>query len=227
MATKPSCIICAYNEKDRIANVLNAVHDHPDLLEVIVVDDGSTDGTGAVVRQFPTVTLITHDVNKGKTEAMTTGVTAARSDTIFFVDADLVGITADDVSALVRPVISGDADVSLSLRGNSLRVYRAMGIDFVSGERVVPREVLHDFLQKAHQLTRFGAEVVINESIIRQHLRVAIVDLPHLVQVRKSDKRGMLRGFLEEVLMLKDVTGAVGLFAAVRQMRSLRALVVR
>ena len=69
-----SCIIPVYNEKPRIANVLKAVVGHPLIHEVVVVDDGSNDGTEDLVKQFSGVKLIRHEVNKGKTQAVVTGI---------------------------------------------------------------------------------------------------------------------------------------------------------
>jgi glycosyltransferase involved in cell wall biosynthesis len=60
-----SCIICAFNEAPRIGAVLAVATVHPLLAEVIVVDDGSTDGTADIVRRFPSVRLITCPVNLG------------------------------------------------------------------------------------------------------------------------------------------------------------------
>ena len=52
MKNKVSCIIPAYNEESRIANVLKVVENHPILDEVIVINDGSTDKTADVIRRF-------------------------------------------------------------------------------------------------------------------------------------------------------------------------------
>ena len=57
-----SCIICAYNEGRRIRSVLDAVAGYPGFSEVIVVDDGSVDGTAAAVRAYPNVNLISDDL---------------------------------------------------------------------------------------------------------------------------------------------------------------------
>ena len=48
-----SCVVCAYNEADRIRRILDAVHDHPALAEVIVVNDGSTDDTRSHSERLP------------------------------------------------------------------------------------------------------------------------------------------------------------------------------
>ncbi|HWZ49424.1 MAG TPA: glycosyltransferase family 2 protein, partial [Herbaspirillum sp.] len=75
-----SCIICAFNEAPRIAAVLAVAAAHPLMHEIIVVDDGSTDNTAEIVRQFPLVKLIASPENRGKSFAMATGVAAAQND---------------------------------------------------------------------------------------------------------------------------------------------------
>src|SRR5580698_7968421 len=68
-----SCIVCAYNEADRIRNILEAVRQHPALCEVIVVNDGSTDDTEALLAGYPDIRVLSHSPNRGKTFALGRG----------------------------------------------------------------------------------------------------------------------------------------------------------
>lgn len=219
-----SCIICAYNEAPRIAAVLAVASTHPLVGEVIVVDDGSVDGTADVVRTFPSVRLISYAPNRGKSNAMAVGVAAARNVTLMLLDADLIGLTALDVTALVQPVLSGRADLSMSLRGNSLGVFRILGLDFVSGERVLQRELLSEVLTEILGLPRFGIEVFMNQRIVARRLSIAVVDWCQVVQARKAEKLGLWSGTLAEFRMLRDLSRVNGPLALIRQMSGMRRL---
>ena len=92
---KLSVIIPAYNEKATIAAIINRVREVTLAdgweKEIIVVDDGSKDGTRDILRgiSFPDVQVIFHDRNQGKGVAIRTGVTRATGDYVIIQDADL------------------------------------------------------------------------------------------------------------------------------------------
>jgi len=201
-----SCIVCAYNEADRIRNILDVIVGHPTLGEVIVVNDGSTDDTEALIRSYPTIRVLTHTPNRGKTYALSRGIAAARYDHLMLLDADLAGITAADIDALAAPVMRGEAEVSISLRSNSLWVYRQLGLDFVSGERVVPKWLLQSAVAAMQKLPRWGGEVFMNEIFIRQGCRIAVVRWRRVLNIRKYQKVGAWRGALAEAKMIADAT---------------------
>jgi glycosyltransferase involved in cell wall biosynthesis len=209
VAARISCIVCALNEGPRIAAVLAVAAAHPLIAEVIVVDDGSADDTAQVAARHPRVRVISHARNQGKSRAVATGVAAARHELLMLLDADLKGLRADDLSALAAPVLAGRAAVSLSLRRNSLALFRWVGIDFVSGERVVDRRLLSDVLQDIHALPRFGIEVFMNKRIIAARLPVAIANWRTVTQSRKTEKLGWWRGVLAEWRMVFDLMDAV------------------
>jgi glycosyltransferase involved in cell wall biosynthesis len=200
-----SCIICAYNEAPRIAQGLAIAASHGLIDEVIVVDDGSTDGTAEVVRRFPSVRLVIHPENRGKSYAMATGVAAARNELLLLLDADLKGLSAADLTALAAPVLSGRTYVSLSLRRNSLLIFRALGLDFVSGERVIRRDLLSQALAEVRALPRFGIEVFMNRAIIEQRLSIAVAHWPQVTQARKTEKLGLIKGLRAEWRMIADL----------------------
>ena len=175
MTKQVSCVIAAYNEGPRIAAVLRTAIDHPFITEVIVVDDGSTDDTNAVVSQFPSVRLLALEKNGGKSHAVAEGIQGATGEFIFLLDADLAGISPEYLTNLIEPVISGRADISISLRGNTFIVWRWIGLDYISGERVFPKKFIEPLLERISKLQGFGLEVYMNKFILKQESRIAVV----------------------------------------------------
>lgn len=220
-----SCVVCAYNEEDRIRNILDAVNGHPALAEVIVVNDGSTDETLALLRTYPEVRVISYTPNRGKTYALSRGIAAAGGDYLMLLDADLAGVTAADIDALAAPVLRGEAEVSLSLRSNSLPIYRRIGLDFVSGERVIPTSLLVGAIEEMQALPRWGGEAFMNARIIRAGLSLAVVKWPAVINVRKYAKLGLWRGFLSEAAMIRDALSVLSPVGVVRQNLGLLRLI--
>jgi glycosyltransferase involved in cell wall biosynthesis len=113
-------IVPAYNEAERIAEVVSALgqlrgpmrasgHE----LGVCVVDDGSTDNTGALARQAGADSVVRHRVNQGLGAAVRTGLLAARrqkADIVVKFDGDLQH-DPKDIPDLIAPILSDEADV--------------------------------------------------------------------------------------------------------------------
>ena len=108
---KVSVIIPAFNEEETVARVIEVVAKVPIVDEVIVVNDGSTDGTEKeAIRAGAKV--INHDVNKGKGQALHTGYDEAECDIIAFIDADIYNLTSQKVEAMIKPILKGKTDIT-------------------------------------------------------------------------------------------------------------------
>jgi glycosyltransferase involved in cell wall biosynthesis len=108
-----SVVIPVYNEVDNICEILKRVESLNLANEIIVVDDGSTDGTRALLTELDgkeNMRVILHDHNQGKGAAVMTGLRAARGDLLLIQDADLE-YDPRDFPELVKPINEGIADV--------------------------------------------------------------------------------------------------------------------
>jgi glycosyltransferase involved in cell wall biosynthesis len=106
-------IVPVYNEAATVDALLRRVVAVPLDLQVVVVDDGSTDGTTAVLERWedhPRVELLAHSCNRGKGAAIRTGLEHARGRYTIIQDADLE-YDPDDYPRLLAPLLAGDADV--------------------------------------------------------------------------------------------------------------------
>lgn len=108
---KLSIIVPLYNEKDTVRELLQKVIDATVSLEkeIIVVNDGSTDGSEKIVSEFVQVKLINKD-NGGKGSAVKVGFEHASGDICIVQDADLE-YDPRDYQACIDPILKGDADV--------------------------------------------------------------------------------------------------------------------
>jgi len=124
-----SVIIPAFNEEKTIMAVLKTLFEQiPQVGEVIVIDDGSTDETAQQVEMFiadqPKARLIRHPTNRGKTEALKSGFSASTGDIVIVQDADLEYDPAD-IPGVIQPILAGKADV---VYGSRFLVRRATRI---------------------------------------------------------------------------------------------------
>jgi glycosyltransferase involved in cell wall biosynthesis len=128
-----SVVIPVFNERATIARIVERVRsaDVPLALEVICVDDGSTDGTAeALAALEPPVITVTHETNRGKGAAIRTGLAVATGDVVVVQDADLEYDPAD-WSALLRPILDHEAVVvygsRFMVRPESIPLVRWLG----------------------------------------------------------------------------------------------------
>jgi glycosyltransferase involved in cell wall biosynthesis len=117
VAPRLSVVVPVYNERPFIADVLARLHAEPTDKEIIVVDDGSTDGTREFLQSLSGnhVRALFHEHNRGKGAALRTGFAHARGDVVIVQDADLE-YDPEDFARLLRPIDEAGADAVFGTR---------------------------------------------------------------------------------------------------------------
>jgi glycosyltransferase involved in cell wall biosynthesis len=190
----PSCavLIPAFNEASTVAAVVRVAL-AAGIGPVVVIDDGSDDGT-AEVAALAGADLLRLGENLGKGGAVAAGARSREEDVLVLLDADLIGLSADLVRDLARPIQQGVAEMT---RG----VFEGGRWSTTTAQRLAPqlagqRGVLRSHLLEVPGLedSRYGVEVAITEHAARAAWRCVDVPLPGVSQVTKEEKHGYLRG---------------------------------
>ncbi len=190
---KLSVIIPVYNERQTIEEILRRVQATGLADEIVIVDDGSTDGTRELLprlaEQYPNIRLILHEKNQGKGAAVRTGLQHASGDILLIQDADLE-YDPRDYPALLQPIQEGVADVVYGSRflgaprrpvmfwhmvANKLLtfltnlLYNTILTDMETGYKVFRREVIEGLQLRAR---RFDFEPEFTAKILRRNVRL-------------------------------------------------------
>ncbi|MEX0739892.1 MAG: glycosyltransferase family 2 protein [Pseudohongiella sp.] len=199
-----SIVIPAFNEAATVGSCVNASLHHPSVVEVIVVDDGSSDGTGEAAMAAG-AKVIRLDKNGGKAAAMDAGVRAAKHNIILFLDADVTGHTEQMLTRVVKPVIDGQFEMYVGVRARKTiwlnRLLRFFPI--ISGERAVTRR-LWDAIPIQNR-EGFKIEIALNHAS-KQFKRgmgfELIAGTRHHIKERKY---GLLMGFWMRIKMTAEL----------------------
>jgi glycosyltransferase involved in cell wall biosynthesis len=205
---RATAVVPAYNEASRIGRVLAAVESCSLVDQLIVVDDGSRDDTAAAAGRHNGAEVVRLPRNQGKAAAMWEGVARARNKVVVFVDADLVGLTPEHVAELVRPVLSGEADMTVGQFSQAPPwiTYWMRLMPAISGQRAMR---VSDFVRVPNLVeSGFGVEVALTRYALRKKLRTRYVPLSKMTHVIKEEKRGILRGVSSRAVMYYQMTRA-------------------
>lgn len=202
---RTAVVIPAYNEETRIRRVLEVVAQAPEISEIWVVSDGSTDRTYEVAAAFPGARAVRLPVNKGKGAAMTTGAMMAHAPAVLFLDADLEGLTTSHIASLVHPVVAGNAEMTVGVfRGGRFLTDLAQKIvPCISGQRCMLRSSV---LEAAHVAAlRYGVEVALYRHALESGLRIETVTLEGVTHPMKEEKIGVWRGAVARARMYAEI----------------------
>jgi len=142
---KLSVLMPVFNEKNTLNKIVSRVFSQPvtgvDTIELIIVDDGSTDGSTTIIRDLvvkhpESIRAIYHPRNLGKGAAVRKAIEAASGDLAIIQDADLE-YSPSDYSSLLEPILSGHADVIYGTRFQLPRARRALYFRQAIGNRLI------------------------------------------------------------------------------------------
>lgn len=193
---KVAAIIPVYNEGERVLAVAETAQSSPSVHEVIVVDDGSTDDTRDVLGGADGLTVLRHENNMGKGEALDTGMRHALArgyDTAIFLDGDLHGIRPGHMDDLLSPIeVDGSNMVIgyLGLRSTILKRALLSRWGALSGQRALRTEAWN--LLNNQDKHGFNVEAALNARLRKHELHhtIARVALEGVGHVGKLEKEG-------------------------------------
>ena len=213
---KISVIIPVFNEERTISEIVSRVQAIGLQSEIIIVNDGSTDGTAAQLETidstYENVRVFEHKKNRGKGAALRTGLAAATGEVIIIQDADLE-YDPRDYEKLLVPILDGRADVVYGSRflggpqrvlffwhyvGNKLitllcDAFSNLNLtDMETGYKVFKKEVLADMTLKSN---RFGFEPEFTMKIAKRGFRIYEVPISYSGRTYEEGKKiGWLDG---------------------------------
>jgi glycosyltransferase involved in cell wall biosynthesis len=199
-----------FNERVRLERAVDAVLEAKvsDRFELLIVDDGSTDGTREILRghEWPAeVRVIYHDRNRGKGAAIRTALTEARGLYTTIMDADLE-YEPSDIPSLLSPLRSGDAKVVFGTRG--FQSHSAYSFWYVVGNRAVTfaanllynswvsdmmtgQKAMSTELFRSLELREggFAIEAEITAKLLRRRVRIYEVPISYTARSREDGKK--------------------------------------
>jgi len=187
-----------YNEKKTIQAIIGRVMKSPLEKELIIVDDGSTDGTRDILKEFdgrPDIKVVLHEKNRGKGAAIATGIKYINGDYVIIQDADLE-YHPEEYSKLLEPLLRGDADVVYGSRfkgsGRAFLFWHRMGnlflnlvtnllynstlTDMETCYKTFRRDVIKDMKIESR---RFNVEPEITAKVLKRKYRVFEVPITY------------------------------------------------
>jgi glycosyltransferase involved in cell wall biosynthesis len=217
-----SVIIPVYNEVEHISEIVKRVQSTKMTREIIIVDDGSEDGTRSILHELDgkkKVRVILHECNLGKGAAVVTGLNAAEGDVLLIQDADLE-YDPRDYPILLKPIREGIADVVYGSRflGGSHRVtmfwhmvanrlltfmtnilYNTILTDMETGYKVFRREVIEGMTIRAKG---FNFEPEFTAKILKRNYRIFEVPISFNPRDYAQGKKIKLKDAFEAVWTL-------------------------
>lgn len=206
-AMKLSVIVPAFNEEKTIGQILDKLMLVPEIKEIVVVDDCSTDDTSGVVKKKrnPLVKLVQHKKNAGKGKAIRTGLGEVTGDYVIIQDADSE-YDPRDIPLLLEPIKRGRADVVFGSRffgmhtnmfywhyiGNKFLnwvvniLYNSILSDMETGYKLIPTKIFRDLHLRSND---FRIEPEITCKLLKRNVKIIEVPISYVGRTYAEGKK--------------------------------------
>lgn len=195
-------LIPAYNEEATVARVVEVAKEAG--FPVVVADDGSQDATSEEAAKAG-AQVVRLGQNRGKGGAVAQGLKEVTTPFVLLLDADLVGLRAEHLHALLTPVLEGKAEMTVGVfQGGRFSTDLAMRLTpFLSGQRALRTEALRRV--PGLEAARYDLELLLTRHAKKEGWRVLYLPLTGVSQVMKEEKRGLIPGFLHRLRMYREI----------------------
>lgn len=184
-------IVPCYNEKKRVGAVLDILSNSKLINKIIVVDDGSTDGSYEVAKQFPKVTLIRLRKNSGKGNAVRVGAKAVTKPLVFLCDADIKGFSANHIEQMLNLIRKNPSTMIVGLREKRYKTFAfhlmTSILPLIAGERLLHTEDLLKIVQYKN-IEQYGIEPYMNYYFHKSRKKITKTFLQGVNDVSKFNK---------------------------------------
>lgn len=220
---KVSVVMPVYNEAGTVEEIISRVLAVPVDKEIIVVDDGSTDGTRELLKKISqsqeNLKVFYHDRNKGKGAALRTGFEFASGDIVIIQDADLE-LDPKEFQKLLEPMLNGRADVVFGSRFLEKPLRDLLNLNFVGNKFVTllsnvmnglnltdmetcykafKRQILKGIVLKSN---RFGFEPEFTAKIAKKKFRICEVPISYGRRSYSKGKKFNWRDRIETIFSI-------------------------
>jgi glycosyltransferase involved in cell wall biosynthesis len=204
-----SAVLPVYNEASAVKRVLDILCQCELIQQIVVVDDGSTDGSAQKVVEAmdcdARIHLLTHARNLGKGQAVFSGLQSTQSDLILLLDADLWGLRVQHVEELIIGVLKDNLDMTVGIfRGGKIYSdFSHWATPWLSGQRCLWRKHLEGICWKAAE--GYGLETAITVASFRKHWRCKYVIWRGVFHPPSEIHRGIFDGILNRAKMYLQI----------------------
>lgn len=200
-----SVIVPAYNEEKTVADVISVLQKSTLIDEVICINDGSSDNTREILKQFEkNIVIIDLKKNQGKGNALAQGIKKAKGDIVVFLDADLISLSDKHIQLLIEPLLKHTHKATMGYMVGKLNF---SFFTEITGQRAYFRKDLLPHLEEISK-TRFGVEIFLNKLFSQKETKkVVLPDLTSLFKYEKQTPETALKEYIREGVEIAKAIG--------------------